>query len=279
MIWDLLPISRCADSAILNTSATTTFDIGPQNRALPDLIFNVIAGTGAGANAGTINLISFAYLVVTGTFRNTGSINDTGDAADIQVDEFLTLTGAGRVRLNGSGIIIGGTLTNEDNYISGNGEILFSGNFPNETLVNAARGTIEASGGGTLQIDQGNVTNAGTIQATAATLFIAGPIANSGLILAANGNTVTLANVSNSKTGVLQADGAGSQVIVADLVGGTLRTSSSGIIVCYALDGTGVHPVTNLGDLVMPGDGPLSGTIHNKGLSVVRDFETGGGLN
>src|SRR5262249_47568074 len=98
-------------------------------------------------------------------------------------------------------------------------------------------------------------------------LSIQDPVANSGLLLATNGSGVEIASVTtNTKTGIIEADGANSTVSVFQVIGGTLKTANGGIIYCGGMDGTGTHPITNKGHLVV-NFAPTSmvGTIHNKG--------------
>lgn len=182
----------------LETSATTTLNIEGFHGG-NDVIFSIIAGTGAGANAGTINLLGAGgepFFNLAGKFQNTGSMNLENGAA-IQIASFLTLTGGGHLNLDGF-VHVGGTLTNVDNIIAGSGEVDFPFGI-NSTIINAALGIIDATSTDTaLLFDQGgNITNAGTIEATGGAnggLSISDPVTNSGLLLATNGSGVGIIN-------------------------------------------------------------------------------------
>ncbi len=63
--------------------------------------FTITAGTGAGANAGTIRISDAAVLAIGGTFKNTGKItlNSTGHKTELVIKGTTTLSGAGSVTL------------------------------------------------------------------------------------------------------------------------------------------------------------------------------------
>jgi hypothetical protein len=148
---------------------------------------------------------------LSGTINNTGTIalNSTGDETDLQLIEHgVTLEGGGQIILSDSDQnVISGTssgvmLDNEDNTISGAGQ-LGNGEL---TLTNA--GTINATGTHTLTIDTGSnwVFNSGVLEASASGgLTVASSIANSG-VLWANGSTLTVQG-EVSGTGTAAIDG------------------------------------------------------------------------
>jgi hypothetical protein len=148
-------------------------------------------------NAGTMTIGDGAMLPLSGTINNTGTIalNSTGDETDLQLIEHgVTLEGGGQIVLSDSdqnvisGTSSGVTLDNEDNTISGAGQL---GN-GQMSLTNA--GTINATGAYALTIDTGSnwVFNSGVLEASGSGgLTVASSIANSG-VLWANGSTLTV---------------------------------------------------------------------------------------
>ena len=148
-------------------------------------------------NAGTMTIGDGAVMPLSGTINNTGTIalNSTGDETDLQLIEHgVTLQGGGQIVLSDSDAnVISGTssavtLDNEDNTISGAGQ-LGNGEL---TLTNA--GTIDATGTHALTIDTGSnwVFNSGVLEASGSGgLTVASSIANSG-VLWANGSTLTV---------------------------------------------------------------------------------------
>ena len=100
-------------------------------------------------NVGTMTIGDGAVMPLSGMINNTGTIalNSTGDETDLQlIEQGVTLQGGGRIVLSDSdaniisGTSSGVTLNNEDNTISGFGQ-LGNGEL---TLTNA--GTIDATG-------------------------------------------------------------------------------------------------------------------------------------
>ena len=138
-----------------------------------------------------------AVMPLSGTINNTGTIalNSTGDETDLQLIEHgVTLQGGGQIVLSDSDAnVISGTsssvtLDNEDNTISGAGQ-LGNGEL---TLTNA--GTIDATGTHALTIDTGSnlVMNSGVLEASGSGgMTVASGIVNSG-VLWANGATLTV---------------------------------------------------------------------------------------
>ena len=133
------------------------------------------------------------------------------------------------------------------------------------TLVND--GVINANKATPLVIDTGAsvVTNAGTLEATTA------------------GNLLLNGVVDNS-AGTISAIGAGAVVsFINSILGGTLSSSGGGVIRTMpgsaALDGQGLHPVTNTGTVQVADATTLSllGSISNAGTIVLAS--TGDGTN
>ena len=164
-------------------------------------------------NAGTMTIGDGAMLPLSGTINNTGTIalNSTGDETDLQLIEHgVTLEGGGSIVLSDSDQnIISGTsssvtLDNEDNTISGAGQ-LGNGEL---SLTNA--GTINATGTHALTIDTGSnwVFNSGVLEASGSGgLTVASAIANSG-VLWANGSTITVdGQVTGNGTATIDGNG------------------------------------------------------------------------
>jgi hypothetical protein len=262
----------------LSTAATATLAItgGPNYALHGGSTFTMTEGTVTEANAGTITVDHNSNLIVGGTINNIGSIvlNSTNNDvhSQILINQFgTTLKGAGHVTLSGNGnagiLSLTGTLTNADNTISGTGVI-------DSPFVNQKGGTVIATGYLTVE---STATNAGLMKATGnGTLFEgAGILINSGTLQATDGGTVKVLNgtVDSSAGGVIEAIGAGSQVVVqADLIGGTLRTATGGIMsVDGDLDGTHGHPVTIAGQIDENQNSllELRGTINNTGTILI----------
>ena len=151
-------------------------------------------------NAGTMAVSDGAMLPLGGTIDNTGTIalNSTGDETDLQIiGDGVTLQGGGYLTLSDSheNIIFGTnsatTLTNVDNTIPGAGQIgIGDGNL---TLVNETHGTIDANiSGGTLTLDTGHtITNDGILEATnGGTLQIDDPVSGGGSAIIAGGTLI-----------------------------------------------------------------------------------------
>ena len=191
-------------------------------------------------NAATMTIGDGAVLPLSGTIVNTGTIalNSTGDETDLQlIEPGATLEGGGRILLSDSdaniisGTSSGVTLNNEDNTISGAGQ-LGNGEL---TLTNA--GTIDATGTHALTIDTGSnlVTNSGVLEASGSGgMMVASGIVNSG-VLWANGATLTVQGAV-SGNGTATIDGIGTldfeastsaNVVFGSGTGSTLKLGDS----------------------------------------------------
>ena len=191
-------------------------------------------------NAATMTIGNGALLPLSGTIVNTGTIalNSTGDETDLQlIEQGVTLEGGGKILLSDSdaniisGTSSGVTLNNEDNTISGAGQ-LGNGEL---TLTNA--GTIDATGTHALTIDTGSnlVTNSGVLEASGSGgMMVASGIVNSG-VLWANGATLTVQGAV-SGNGTATIDGIGTldfeastsaNVVFGSGTGGTLKLGDS----------------------------------------------------
>ena len=245
-------VTSSADETVLaiTTAPTATLDVTEGD-------FTALAGTGVGANAGTISVETGSKFIVGGTVKNSGtiSVNGSDGNAALVIARDTTLQGGGKVTLStqSSQIGGGGTLTNIDNVISGSGAVYVA-------LVNENKGVIDANQSGSLNF-VGPVTNAGLLESTS----------TGGLVLP-NGP------ISNSASGVIGAFGAGSTVSLngTAVSGGTLETGNGGEIIVSSGDvtfnGSNGHALTNTGSVVVnPGYVlTLLGTIKNTGTIALQ---------
>ncbi len=236
----------------------------------------VLDGTtvaGAVNNAALLNIDNNTGLTLQGTINNTNTLalNSVGNTTTLLINSTnVTLSGAGTVALstNGAnrllGATAGSTLINVDNTITGGGQ-LGAGQL---TLVNQAKGVIQAFGGAAMVLNTGPsaVTNAGLIEAgdaigDSATLNIVGTTINgtTGGVILANDNTAV-------------------NLIDATLIGGTLRAPGIGVFqtgdTLSVLDGV-TAAVNNQATLNILNNTALTvqGTINNTGVIAL----TGGG--
>jgi hypothetical protein len=226
--------------------------------------FTALAGTGLGANAGTIIVENSAVFTVGGTVKNSGTITINGTGAVLSFDRDTTLQGGGKITLSGGSIqTSGGTLTNVDNTISGFGSISVN-------LVNEKNGVVDANESGINFLNGSSLSNAGLLEAT-----------STGAL------TFTGSAINNSASGVIAAFGAGSILNMdkTTVSGGTLETGSGGEFYLGndTLDGSNGHTVTNTGSVVVAPGYTLSllGMISNTGTIALNNpshilVDTGG---
>jgi hypothetical protein len=237
-----------------------------------------LAGTGTGANAGTIIVGETSKFIVGGTVKNSGTISLVGGGeATLGIERDTILEGGGQINLSTgqfadssqiSDLGLGHTLTNVDNVISGSGTVSVA-------LVNETKGVIDANGSN-LQVGGSGypVTNAGVLEATSTGyLVLQGPVTNtaSGVIGAFGGDVILEGGGLNQPSAV---PGGGP----ASVSGGTLETGSAGEIFLYGyvtLDGSNGHTVTNTGSVsgysTANTNLTLLGTINNTGTIALTD--------
>ena len=200
------------------------------------------------SNKGTIN--DGGYLTLASNVSNAGTINlapvgSTTSMAELLVDGDITLSGGGKVTMsnNVNNFIIsvgaGLALLNNEETISGAGQIgapaLGTGPL---TLVNSGTINANASAGMTIEAG-GGVTNTGTIEATGgATLQLVGmgpqegvqPIVNTGGTISANASTLSLTGTTIAG-GAVTLSGASTLLMNNSAIqGATLNTSTTGLI-------------------------------------------------
>ncbi len=201
--------------------------------------FTASAGSGVGAIEGMVDIV-FGAFKFGGTLLNDGEI--AGQSFGLYFEGAATLAGSGEVVAThiysavGSGVLTNAGNTVAQSGIGGSGLYGFHKNF---TLNNEANGvllndTITGAGGG----------------------FTPQIVVNSGLIEAVNGVAVIKrATIRGQGDGVvLAADGGSVQLDHAMIVGGTLQTSGSGVI------------LSTYGRLV-----GSAGAVHNQGTVRVLD--------
>ncbi len=219
-----------------------------------------IAGTFVVGNSSTTSL--------TGTINNTGAIqvNAGGNNTFLTMSGGVSLTGGGTVTLtkggNGTAAIAtsGGaqTLTNVNNTLQGFGVIGWNGLL----LTNQAGGTINANtnNNGMLLLNPSSMTNQGLLEATA-------------------GGTLQLETTTNNTGGTFLATGSNSSVqfISGSVQGGTLSSASNGILTtppgnAFTLDGSSQGTLTMAGIFVVGNSSTtyLTGTINNTGAIQVN---------
>ena len=225
--------------------------------------FTALAGTGSGANAGTITVQPGSAFTVGGTVKNSGTIN-LNDSGRLTISRDTILRGGGKLILtNGYILASNTTLTNVDNVISGFGSISIN------ALVNQTNGVIDANGSTFLVINGNSLTNAGVLESTS------------------TGGLSLEIPVTSATSGVIGAFGDGSIVTLESktVSGGTLETANGGEILVYneTFDGSNGHTLTNTGSVavVTPYTLFLLGTISNTGTITLNDsshivVDTGG---
>jgi hypothetical protein len=251
--------SELVNSVQLTANATLSVSAGR---------FTASNGTGAGENAGAVDLTGTTTFFVGGTVDNVGtiSLDNSGTSQSTATTMMLlsdtTLSGGGGVTLSDSFFndIIGNgvTLTNVDNLISGAGVIGSSKG--GLTFVNEAGGVVDATGLDGLSFGslsgiglRGTITNDGVLEET-------GGSGSFGLLLGAS--------VIDGAGGQIIAYGGSSVTINASTVTGqSLRTYSSGEIQLSAGTVTVGTLCVNDGVLLVQGGNlALDGGLENEGV-------------
>jgi len=219
-----------------------------------------IAGTYVGSNNSTTFL--------TGTINNTGTIqvSAAGNTTSVTMAAAVTLTGNGTVTLstsgNGSAFLnsSGGTqtLTNVNNTLQGYG-VIGQGTL---IVVNQAGGVINAntSGNVSLSLNPPSLTNLGLLEAS-------------------GGGTLNLQSTFFNAGGKILATGSNStvQFINGTVQAGTLTSASGGILTtpandAFTLDGISLGTLNIAGTYVVANNATtfLTGTINNTGAIQVN---------
>jgi fibronectin-binding autotransporter adhesin len=212
-------------------------------------------------NKGTYQLPNAQDTTLVGTINNTGTIqlNAAGNDTELIASGTVTLTGGGAITLSDSSnnylLGSGDAMINVNNTISGSGNI---GN-GSMAFTNDAGGIVDATSasGHTLLIQTGA---AGTT--------------NLGLMEASSGGTLelnnTVANTNGTANGTIEALNGGTVLLSgATISGGILTTAGTGVVLAEGgseLNGS-TNTITNAGNLQIPNNNTLymTGTVNNTG--------------
>ncbi len=220
---------------------------------------NGVTNTGTGS----YQLPNAQQTTLMGTITKSGAIqlNATNSSTILWASGAVTLTGGGTVTLSDDGsnilapAVAGSSLTNVNNTISGSGDI---GN-GSMAFTNDAAGIVNATS---------SHNNALTIAPGAAA------VTNLGLMEASSGGTLQLegaiANTNGTTNGTIEALSGGTVLLNgATVSGGTVTTAGTGVILAEnssELNGS-TNAVTNAGNLQVPNSQALymTGTLNNNG--------------
>src|ERR1700722_12054984 len=193
--------------------------------------FTAEAGTGSGANNGSIHVSDGSFFDVAGTINNHGTIELLGSGAG------ASLVLLGDTTLNG-GALTGG---NDDlNFIIGNG-----------MLTNA--GNSDIRGPATIDVP---IDNKATIEANDSTsdLQLNGTVTNTGEMLGDSNPGLILTTTVHNIGGLIEAATGLVQLGVPSqpgaIIGGTIENLGGNFLLeVGSLDGSGTHPITVIGQI------------------------------
>jgi hypothetical protein len=221
-------------------------------------------------NSGTYQVPDGTTTALEGTITNTGAVqlNSTGvyGATLNLLGSGITLTGGGTVTLSDQARnSLNGTLDNQNNTISGSGS-MGQGTLTNSGVINAT----SANHNHLLIFYSGDlVTNTGTMEASSGgTLDIQTNVANTGGAIQALAGTGTSAGGTVLVTGVT-------------VTGGALKTSGTGVNTGVVIsNNTTFNGIANAGTLQVADNTQtfLEGTIHNTGLIQLLSTSQGSNL-
>ena len=224
------------------TLSNTTINGGALNSAANGTI-QILSGnntlTLAINNNGTLNILGGATLTDTSTsfpITDNGNItiNSNNANATTALSLYSTLTGNGTFTLNSNGNSTTAQL---------------NGNFTQDTSHSiTGHGAITA-----------NITNNGTVNATAGTMAFSGSMINNNLLEATTGTLlINNANLSQGPNGQIYANGGAVNLANTSITSGTLNASGAGT---FSFSGSSVlnsitnnAPINNVGNLVLQGN-------------------------
>ena len=233
-----------------------------------------IIQTVAGSGNSTFNNLTIAAgsevlvndgtsLTLQNTITDDGTIELVAGDPDLVIDGIVTLDGSGFVKLDGAGADIVGAATGSNTLdnnatIEGAGEI---GNGGIRSLTLSNGGTIDANlTGETLTLDTGHeIGNTGTLEAT-------------------NGGTLEIDDGVCNAGGTIAASGAGSvvELVNVTITGGTLELSGGGIIETPSGTSTLSGVTIDDGSILETNDGTFIDLESTTTLNGTVTFEGGG---
>ena len=186
-----------------------------------------------------------------GAIDNAGTIvlgSESG--AQLTIEGPVTLSSFGEIALEGSASVITGAGDPSDELINSGNTISGSGTIEDLTLDNQSGGVIDATGG-TLIIDTGHtVTNAGTLEATSGgTLQIEDSVSNAagGAMTAAAGGSLSVDAHALTNGGTITANGGSVTIDNAQIQNSNLIFSDNGGSLTLSNDGVGESTFDNTG--------------------------------
>jgi hypothetical protein len=225
-------VNVTSDQTVLtvDTSADATLDLQSNT-------FTAEAGTGSGANNGTIEIDTGSLFAVAGTINNNGLIELQGSGAGTAI------------ALLGDTTLNGGALTMSDNFgahaIAGGG-----------TLTNA--GDSDVSGAGLIEVPvnnkatvlpSGNIIPVIDATGSNAPLELDGTVTNTGELLGDGSAGLDLDNAVYNVGGLVDAN-TGLVELDSTIIGGTIENASGTFLVMGgSFDGGGTHPITVIGPI------------------------------
>jgi hypothetical protein len=226
----------------LTTSGTGVFQVFAGNSTTLDNL----------TNAGNFQVLSAGTLTLGGTINNTGtiSLNSTGSGTDLLINGAVTLKGGGTLAM----------LNNQDNFIVDKGA---PAQLINQETIQGA-GTI---GSNSLTVTNQGTMNANATSNHL--ILAGGAAANTGTMEATGGGTLEIRNTVNNAGGTIQALTGSTVLLSGGTVaGGTVTSTGTGSVqsVNGTLDGT-ANIVATSGSLQVNGGSGLTikGTVNNTG--------------
>ncbi len=307
--WSAHTVPGAGDDAILDASGVGHYTVAASTSetvnsiqtaraatlSITGGVFTASAGTGSGANRGTILIGDNTTFAAAGTLRNRGTIelNSGGDLTRLSLSAFTTLRGGGHVTLSdSSNNFISGVkgssapfLINVDNTISGAGFLFGS-------IVNRAKGVIDATGTNNALVIDGSfgltVTNAGLIESTGAGGLVVefATIANTGRIAITGLGGLTLNGTIDDTNGGTLDPGRVLSLGNSAVVGGSLTLATGGVTtvtgaadLATALTNHGAITIGSNATLTLHGAVTNTGSINLANFANFADLVVGvGGL-
>ena len=275
---DSVFITASGTYTVTDPQTTTVYSLATAANAILDITggtFTIYAGTDTGANAGTVEVEAGATLdILPSMVTNTGALTNAGvldlDSATVAGG---SLSNAGTVDSTGTSALNGVAVINAGLMEATSGTLTIDPN----TVKNT--GTLEATTGGTLDLQSVAVTNTGgTVEVDIAsildlnnTTITGGTLSHAGTVDVTGGTTSTLTGVGVTNTGMtvttstpLALDGNGftNKSVPTTSASVTLTTHSANdvIIVDVVQNGASVSSVTDAAGLVWH-QRALTGTV------------------